>query len=279
MAGLPPTGDPGPEQRPAEPAQQQTPAPQGSAYPGYPPAGPGYPPAAYPPQGPGYPPPGYPPQGSGYPPAGPGYPPPGYPPQGPGYPPPGYPPTAYPPAGYPPSYYPPAAFAGPVYATFARRFGALLIDVLVLGLVGLVIGLMAHLPGFEATKTGNGTVVFSSTTDSGWSSVLYGALSAVYFIGSWLALGASPAQKLLGLRVCRASGPIPLAPAAAAIRWGFLFGVTFVVGVVSVAAPGTAGVLGFVQLGWVIILAVTTYQSPTRQGLHDQYSNSVAVRG
>jgi hypothetical protein len=277
MAGQPPTGDPNQEGRPADPAQPQGQAPQGSPYPGYPPAayppaGQGYPPAAYPPAGQGYPQAGYPP--AAYPPSGQGYPPPGYPPSGPGY-----PPAGYPPAGAPPQYYyPPTAFAGPVYASFGRRFGALLIDLLVLGIVGLIIGLIAHLPGFEATSSGNGTVMYS-TTNSGWSSALYGLLSGIYFLGSWLSLGASPAQKMLGLRVCRSTGPIPLTPEAATIRWAILFGVTLVIGAVSVAAPGTAGVLGFVQLVWIIVLAVTTYQSPSRQGLHDQYSKSVVVRG
>jgi hypothetical protein len=235
--------------------------PPGSQPPGYPPPGS---------QPPGYPPPGS--QPAGYPPPSsqpPGYPPPGS--QPPGAPPPGYPP--YPPYPYPPPQQP----AGHVYATFARRFGALILDWIAVVIVVAVIGLAARLPGFEATSTTSGSASYS-VANSGWSSALALIVTAIYFIGSWVYLAGSPAQLLLGIHVYKATGPQALEMPAAVIRWVVLFGISTAIGAIAVAAPDTAGVLGFAQLGWIIVLAVTTYQSPTKQGLHDRYAASVVVR-
>ena len=84
---------------------------------------------------------------------------------------------------------------------------------------------------------------------------------------------------MLGLRVCRTSGPVALPIEAAAIRWVVLIGVSTAIGAVSVIAPDASGVVGLGQLAWLIILAVTTYQSPTHQGLHDQMAGSLVVHG
>jgi uncharacterized RDD family membrane protein YckC len=42
--------------------------------------------------------------------------------------------------------------------------------------------------------------------------------------------------------------------------------------------PGLGFILGLAALGWFIALLVTTAQSPTKQGLHDQYANTVVVK-
>jgi uncharacterized RDD family membrane protein YckC len=229
-------------------------------------------------QGPGAPPPGYQPPPPGYPPPLPGYPPPppGYPPPLPGNPPspPGYPPQA---PGYLPYAYPPQPPSGPVYASFARRFGALILDGIAVAIVVAIIGLAAHLPGFEATSTSSGSAS-ASVTNSGWSSLLALILTAIYFIGSWVYMAGSPAQRMLGVHVYKATGPQVLEMQAAVVRWAILFGVSTAIGAIAIAAPDAVGVVGLVQLAWLIVLAVTTYQSPTKQGLHDRYSGSVVVR-
>ena len=168
----------------------------------------------------------------------------------------------------------------PVFASFGRRFGALLIDGIGLGIVALVIAAAINLPGSTVTTTTASGQASSSVTitNSGWSSLLTAALSAAYAIGMWVSSGATVGQRLLGMRVYGAEGPRPLPIDRAAVRWFLLYGVSSLIGGIAVAAPGVTGPVGLVQLAWVVVLAVTTYQSPTKQGLHDKYAASFVVR-
>ena len=168
-----------------------------------------------------------------------------------------------------------------VTASFGRRFGALLVDVIGIGIVGAIMAAVLNVPGVTTTTiTANGgTETSSMLTNSGWGAVIVGLLSAIYFIGFWMTSGATLAQRLLGLHVFGATGPKPLPIEGAVVRWFVLFGVSSLIGAVAIAAPDTGGVVGFGQLAWVIVLAVTTYQSPTKQGWHDRLAGSYVVRG
>ena len=42
--------------------------------------------------------------------------------------------------------------------------------------------------------------------------------------------------------------------------------------------PSVASLANLVDFVWVIVLLVTTVQSPTKQGLHDRFANSAVVR-
>jgi uncharacterized RDD family membrane protein YckC len=210
---------------------------------------------------------GYPPQGQQ----------PGYPPQGqPGYPP-GYPPQGQP--GYPPQYgYQPPAPAQPAIASMGRRIGALIIDGILISIAAGIVAVALNLPGVQQTTDVNGTTTFSMV-NSGWSSVLGAVFSLVYAVGSWVSMGGTPGQRLLGMHVYRASGPQLLTIDAAVIRWALLFGVSYAIGAISVAAPSSASIVGLGQLVWLVVLIVTTSQSPLKQGIHDRYARSVVVKG
>jgi uncharacterized RDD family membrane protein YckC len=167
----------------------------------------------------------------------------------------------------------------PNLASFGRRFGGFLIDVIGVGIVGLIIAVALNLPGTTTTvDSANGASTSAVLANSGWSSLLIAGLSACYFIGMWISSGATIGQRMLGLHVYTATGPQNLPIDRAAIRWFLLYGVADLVGAISIVAPETTGLVGLVQLGWIIALAVTTYQSPTKQGVHDRYAGSVVVK-
>ncbi len=182
------------------------------------------------------------------------------------------------PPGYvpPPGYLPPMP-TGPAIASLWRRFFALLLDCIVVGVISLVIAMAAGIPDIQ-TRAADGTITYT-ITNSGWGAILIAVVSGIYFIGSWVALGGTPGQRVLALHVYAAAGPQALGIEAAAIRWALLFGVGSLIGSIGVAAKDASGALGFVQLAWVIVLLVTAYQSPMKQGLHDKYANSVVVKG
>jgi uncharacterized RDD family membrane protein YckC len=168
-----------------------------------------------------------------------------------------------------------------VIAGVGRRVGAFILDCLAMGVIALVIGAVLKVPGIEqitVAKDGSSSTTYM-ITNSGWSAALVALVSAVYCIGSWVALGALPAQKMLGLHVFGAAAPQPLALQNAALRWVVLFGISSLLGAVAVVSPSLTNLVGFGQLGWVIVLLVTTIQSPTKQGLHDQVAGSLVVHG
>ncbi len=203
------------------------------------------PPAGYPPPPPsGYPPP--PPAGDPPPPAA-GYPPPppaGYPPP----PPAGYPPPPAPygvPGGYPP---PPAAGFGPQPGTLGVRFGARIIDGL---LVGIVAGVLASL--------------FNSSNNIMVTGLFSGLLMFVYFVAMEVTQGRTLGKMVLGLSV-RGPGGAPKPDAKqSAIRNSFTL---------LPIIPYVGGLLAFIAY---IVIAVTINRSPTKQGKHDELAGGTQV--
>ena len=168
-----------------------------------------------------------------------------------------------------------------VVASFGRRFGALLLDGIGIAVVGAIAVAALHIPGVATTTTAanGGTETTYMVTNSGWSAVSLALISAVYCISFWATSGATLGQRMLGLHVFDAAGPKPLPLQGAAVRWFVLFGIGYLIGAIAILSPNTSGVVGLGQLAWVIILAVTTYQSPTKQGWHDRAAGSYVVRG
>jgi uncharacterized RDD family membrane protein YckC len=162
-------------------------------------------------------------------------------------------------------------------ASFGRRVGALIIDAFVIGIVSLVVGAIANVPGLAQTTSSNTSTTYM-LTNSGWSSLLVAIVSGLYCIGGWLVWSGTPAQRLLGIHVYRFTGPQALAFEAAALRWVLLFGVGSVIGALAIVSPSLQGILGLGQLAWLVVLIVTTSQSPTKQGIHDRYAGSLVVR-
>ena len=206
---------------------------------GTPPPG-SYPPPAGPPQGGSYPPPQGgnfpPPQGGNYPPPG-GYPP---PPQGGNFPP-------------PPQFNDQGAYGGgnrlPSGAEaggLGIRFGARLIDYIILG---LVVGLL---------------IIF---VDSGYwiTGLLTALLTFAYFVGFEVTQGWTPGKKLLGLSVKAPGGAGLPTPQQSAIRNAFnLLSIIPIIG-------------GLLSLVAYIVITVTINNSPTKQGKHDELAGGTQV--
>jgi uncharacterized RDD family membrane protein YckC len=196
------------------------------------------PPAGFPPPG-GYPPP---------PPAG--FPPPPPSQYGAGYPPP--PPAGYLPAdpygvpgGYPST--PPAAWGGRP-GTLGIRWGARIIDGL---LVGLVAGLLASL--------------FNSGTSIMVTGIFTGLLMFVYFVAFEVTQGRTLGKRLLGLSVRGPGGAPKPTLQQSAIRNAFT------------VLPVLPFLGGFLSVVAMIVIAVTINSSPTKQGKHDEMAGGTRV--
>jgi uncharacterized RDD family membrane protein YckC len=128
------------------------------------------------------------------------------------------------------------------------RFGARLIDGIIVAVVGGLLLWMTH------------------TLSSYWITGLFtGLLSFVYFVAFETVQGATPGKKLLGMAVRGPGGAAKPTLAQSAIR--NLFTVLPII-------PFVGGLLGVIA---ILIIAVTISGSPTKQGKHDEMAGGTQV--
>ncbi len=162
------------------------------------------------------------------------------PPPPPGSYPPPPPPQVQPPQ--PPYGYPAPGYAAqPRYGGFWIRVVAYIIDAILLGIVGGVLFVIFRVNPNDPTSSGYTAV-----------QLIQLVLSAAYFTGFWTAWGASPGQRIFGLRIVDANTGQPIAVGKAFVRWLGLI-ISFLVcliGVIWVAFDGR-------KQGWMDKIAGT----------------------
>lgn len=158
-----------------------------------------------------------------------------------------------------------AAVIAPVW----RRAVAFLIDVLILGLIGVAAGALLFAP-FAAMGA--------------WGRLL-GFVIAVLYLGctqSAMGGGRSPGMRVLGLRVVTRGGELLSLPAAF-LRTGIFCLPYFLYGAAADPAPGPAWLATGVSLlcGALLfgILYLLLFNRPARQSLHDLAVGAVVVKG
>jgi hypothetical protein len=162
------------------------------------------------------------------------------------------------------------------FADTVSRIVAYAIDILILGIIGFVIAAVLGL-GETTVRTSGSTSVtsfFVSTTNP-WVSLIYVLLGAVYFTLSWSGgRRATVGQRLFQLQVGNAFDGRLLSTEQAVRRWVALGSF---LGLLAFIRP-LSGLGSLAQLVWVVILLISTAQSPTKQGLHDRFANSAVVK-
>jgi uncharacterized RDD family membrane protein YckC len=104
------------------------------------------------------------------------------------------------------------------------------------------------------------------------------AVAGAYFVGSWLARGGTPAQRLVRARVERADGGGRLALGSAIKRW-LLLGAPFgLVSTLLLPVPWLGAILVVVIALWHLVLLVTTARDRRKRGLHDRVAGSIVLR-
>lgn len=155
--------------------------------------------------------------------------------------------------GYMPlRYAPPGPGPGLLWGAVGVRFGALVIDAVLLGcsLVGL---------GLVLSAIGAGSTTRSESTAATAVAVVWWLLVFIYHPTCWYIFGATPGQKALGLHVAQASSGQPLGIGAVLVRYLVFFMVT-------VAFP----------LG--VVSAAIASKDPFKRAWHDELARSVVVR-
>jgi uncharacterized RDD family membrane protein YckC len=182
---------------------------------------------------------------------------------------------------------PVAGPAGLFYADVPNRVIAYIIDAIIVGIATAIVGAVVYAiigsPISSRTVADPNSILgvrFETTTN--YLATLVGALiglaiSAGYFIYTWTAMRGTVGMKLLGMQVGNAADGATLTMEQAVRRWLALGGVFSLAQVLN-PIPLLGLLLGLAALIWVIALIVTTAQSPTKQGLHDQFANTIIVK-
>jgi uncharacterized RDD family membrane protein YckC len=174
------------------------------------------------------------------------------------------------PAPPPPNAVPGAA--GFVYADVPNRIIALIIDSILLAVVyvvlGIVMGIVGLAAGLGASRLDAPLIIFG---------VLAFGISILYYVYSWTRLRSTVGMRMLGMQVGNAFDGRTLTSDQAVRRAIALWGPQAVAQVFS-GIGGIGSLLSLLALAWAIYLLYTTAQSPTKQGFHDMFANSVVVK-
>lgn len=170
---------------------------------------------------------------------------------------------------------PPPVQAGPAgfyYADVPNRAIAYIIDVIILAIVNLIafavlsaVGL-SIISGLEYNYVAGLILAIVSLVVSG-----------AYFIYTWTAMRGTLGMKALGMQIGNAGDGKTLTMDQAIRRW-IALGAPFGIAQALNPLPGIGILLGLVALGWFIYLLWTTYSSPTKQGFHDTFANTMVVK-
>jgi len=171
---------------------------------------------------------------------------------------------------------PVAGPAGLFYADLPNRIIAYVIDMILIGIVGAVIGAITG--SFMPVATFDLVHGFQYNYFAAIINAVIGAaISAGYFIYMWTAMRGTVGMKVLGMQIGSEKDGSTLSMDQAIRRW-LAFG-----GWISIAQalnplPLLGILIGLVALGYVIYLLYTTAQSPTKQGFHDRFVGSMVVK-
>jgi uncharacterized RDD family membrane protein YckC len=177
---------------------------------------------------------------------------------------------------------PPPVEAGPAgffYADVPNRAIAYIIDAIILGIVNLVAFAVLNGVGLNpVTIDLSSPTLVSYNFVAGVIAALVGlAISGAYFLYTWTAMRGTVGMKALGMQVGNAGDGKTMTMDQALRRW-IALGAPFSVAQAFNPAPALGILIGLAALGWFIFLLWTTYSSPTKQGFHDKFANTMVVK-
>jgi uncharacterized RDD family membrane protein YckC len=174
--------------------------------------------------------------------------------------------TPPPPAGTP-------GIPGFVYADVPNRFIALIIDAIVMFLILIVIGIVLAIVNINVGVMSSGTNLVSG--------VVYAIISLLvtggYFIYTWTSMRASVGMRFLGMQVGNAFDGKTLTMDQAIRRFIALWGPSTLSGALS-SVSGIGQLISLAVFLYLVYLLYTTAKSPTKQGFHDIFANTVVVK-
>jgi len=165
---------------------------------------------------------------------------------------------------------------GLVYGDVPNRIIAYIIDAIVLFAFNLAAGIVLGIVGLSVV-TVSGLEVSTNYVASIIVAAVGLVISGVYFVYTWTTQRATVGMKVLNLQIGSAPSGTTITRDQAIRRW-IALGAPFSVAQVLNPLPLIGLLIGLAALGWVIFLLYTTAQSPTKQGWHDVFANTMIVK-
>jgi uncharacterized RDD family membrane protein YckC len=172
---------------------------------------------------------------------------------------------------------PPPVQAGPagfVYADVPNRAIAYIIDAFI---VGVVTSIITGIIGSGVTVnlvSGEFSINVVALLIAG---IISAAINAGYFIYTWTAMRGTLGMRVLGMQIGNAGDGKTLTGMQATRRWLIVAAPGFAAQVVWVV-PIIGWLIVLLAIGWFFYLLWTTYSSPTKQGYHDKFANTMVVK-
>jgi len=170
---------------------------------------------------------------------------------------------------------------GYVYADVPNRAIAYIIDAIILFVINIVVSIVVGIFLPSVTIDPDASNIFAAVrvnTAAVIVTALIGlVINGIYFVYTWTRMRGSPGQKLLGMQVGNAADGATLTQEQAIKRWIFL-GAPFGLASALNPLPAIGIIIALAGLAYFIYLLVTTAQSPTKQGFHDQQASTVVVK-
>jgi uncharacterized RDD family membrane protein YckC len=177
---------------------------------------------------------------------------------------------------------PPPTQAGPAgffYADVPNRAIAYIIDGILLAIVSVI--LFAILGGIGLNivtiNVNNPGLIEYNYVASLILAIASLAINAAYFVYTWTSMRGTVGMKVLGMQVGNAGDGKTLTMDQAIRRW-IALGAPFSLVQAFNPLPGIGVVLGLAAFAYFIFLLWTTYSSPTKQGFHDKFANTMVVK-
>ena len=169
---------------------------------------------------------------------------------------------------------PVAGPAGFYYADVPNRIIAFIIDYIVFFLVFVIVGVLT------VSIFGVNTIVgqVQSTTSVLVQNVLSYLLVGAYFVYTWTSMRGTLGMKVLGMQIGQQGDGQTITFNQGIIRYAVMFGPGFVAGLLSAFVLSLGLIASLIAFIWFIALLVTTAQSPTKQGIHDKYAQTMVVK-
>lgn len=175
---------------------------------------------------------------------------------------------------------PPPVQAGPTgfyYADVPNRAIAYIIDAIILTVVGLIVVIVLGVIGLNIATFDLTTGYTYNYLASLIVAVVSLAINAAYFIYTWTTMRGTLGMKALGMQVGNAGDGKTLTMDQAVRRW-IALGAPISLASAFNPLPGIGILLFLAAVGWFIYLLWTTYSSPTKQGFHDTFANTMVVK-
>lgn len=168
---------------------------------------------------------------------------------------------------------------GLVIAGMWRRFGAYLLDRVILFVVGFGIATVMGAMGLWITRIPDSAHPF--VFEFNYPAVLINTIvslivSAVYHVYMWTKMRATPGQIACNLQVGDVSTGNNLTLDQATMRWLALEAIAGL-STVFVFSAALYNLASLMIVAWVLALLITTASHPLRRGLHDRWAGSLVV--